>query len=310
MKIPSILFHFFPDYSRNFIQTETFWLIVGLCITFGTIISVIPQIIIILKKKSSLGLSEITIFLTSIGQFILVINVLCFDTNAFAGFFQFRFSWTFSTYLTFLNLFLLWLCYFFIVFLKIIFISEKENRFRPIFFIILTILLSILILFIYYFIGIIYGFNSSEIRKYGTFLGSTASMLVYCQYLPQFITTISLKGPGSLSLLTLEIQAPGGLMNALFMWIGQGHHWSTWLSLMIAAIQQFILLFICFYFQMNKEKDTQSGFTDIDLELGTNSNLYTNENKARLMELGFEFDSDDIPLYHVVPINSDGDDHK
>lgn len=303
-------FNFFPDYSKSFIQTETTWLIIGLCITFGTILSVIPQMLIIIQKRSSFGLSDITIFLTSIGQFILTVNVLCFDTKVFVGSFQFSFFKIFSTFLTFLNLFLLWLCYLFIVFLKIVFISSNDNRIRPLLFIILTVILSLALLYIYFFLGLRYGFDSRNLKKYGTLLGTIASLLVYGQYLPQFYTTIMLKTSGSLSLLMLEIQAPGGLINALFMWIGQGHHWSTWISLMMAAIQQFILLFICCYFKIRKVIENQNAYGDIDLEISADSNLYTDENRARLMELGFEFDSDETPNYSIVPIQSDFEDPK
>lgn len=242
------ILYFFEDYSRNCHKTNVGWVAIGLGITLGTILSIIPQIYVIIKNRSGFGLSYSTIFLTSFGQFSLVVNVLCFNANLFIGICQFDLSKSFAAYITFANLFLLWFCYLFIVFVKLIFVSKKENKCLVAIAISFTFFSSLILLLIFYSIGIQYGFHSLELKKYGTLLGMCASVLVYVQYLPQIITTFNMKRIGSLSLLTLEIQAPGGIINALFMWIGQGQHWSTWISVLLAAIQQFILLTICCYY--------------------------------------------------------------
>jgi hypothetical protein len=60
----------------------------------------------------------------------------------------------------------------------------------------------------------------------------------------------------------LGIQFPGGLANALFMWIGQHESWSSWGSTMCAAIQQMILFLICAYFKIRqKQRETALGMS-------------------------------------------------
>jgi hypothetical protein len=52
------------------------------------------------------------------------------------------------------------------------------------------------------------------------------------------------------------MQAPGALLNAMFMWIGQGDSWTTWSSILGASVQLSILFGICLYFKC-RPKDAQ-----------------------------------------------------
>ena len=50
----------FIDYSSFFPISEATWIILGSLITAGSVISVIPQISLIIKKRSSFGINPIT----------------------------------------------------------------------------------------------------------------------------------------------------------------------------------------------------------------------------------------------------------
>jgi hypothetical protein len=76
------------------------------------------------------------------------------------------------------------------------------------------------------------------------------------------ITTCKIKSSGSLSLLLLAIQCPGGLINSIFMIFGQGDNWTTWLSILAAAIQQGILLVICLVFSAKKKQRRHDDITE------------------------------------------------
>jgi hypothetical protein len=92
--------------------------------------------------------------------------------------------------------------------------------------------------------------------------------------------TCHLKDSGSLSLALLAIQAPGGTLNALFMWIGQEDDWTTWISILAASVQQFILLGICVFFKLRKRRVMQQkGKGDDSSLVGLNDSI-----KERLID--------------------------
>lgn len=272
----SIAFTGFVDYSRFFEALSIVWIAVGSIIFIGSAISVIPQIITILKRSSSYGLNVISIFVTSVSQFILLINVFCFHIEDFMGFLQFPFIQIIPRFLTFLITFGLWICFLTIPFLTMIFFDkerprsqspaeQKKSQVTTISLACLVPLISIIFLLSYFILGLKNGFRSSTILYYGGICGSISTIVGFAQYVPQMITTCSIKGPGSLSLLLLFIQAPGGTANALFMAIAQGDHWTTWLSIFSASIQQFILIAIILYYKCKKRGKISDEIKDSQL---------------------------------------------
>ena len=253
----------FVDYTFCFPESSVTWTIVGSIIVIGSSISIIPQMVNIVKNKTSFGLNPLTIFVSSFSQFILVTNVVSLHDFDFVGFLQFPFARVIPRFLTFMVTFVLWYFYLVIPFLNMIFLDlklrmKRDNeqirrekffaRFTAVF---LPISASIFIL-IFLIMGTSKGFNSVLVQGYGGMCGTIATIIGFAQYIPQMITTIKFEDPGSLSLLLLFIQAPGGVANALFMWIGQGDHWTTWISILSASIQQFILIFIILFFKVKK----------------------------------------------------------
>jgi hypothetical protein len=123
---------------------------------------------------------------------------------------------------------------------------------------IVTPVVALLIVGVYIIGVFIHGYYAAYIIRMGEFLGVFVCALCVGQYTPQMVTTCRVKGPGSLSLVLLAIQAPGGLINALFQALGQADHWTTWCSVLAAAIQQFILLGICCVFKHKAKKVKES----------------------------------------------------
>lgn len=272
----SITYTGFVDYSKFFEPPSIIWIAVGSIIFIGSVISVIPQIVTILKHRSSYGLNIISIFVTSVSQFILLINVFCFHIEDFMGFLQFPFIQIIPRFLTFLITFGLWICFLAIPFLTMIFYDkerprsqspaeQKRNHLMTILLSSLVPSISIVFLISYFFIAAKNGFNSSIVLYYGGICGSISTIIGFAQYVPQMITTCSIEGPGSLSLLLLFIQAPGGTANALFMAIAQGDHWTTWLSIFSASIQQFILIAIILYYKCKKRGKIADDIRDSQL---------------------------------------------
>lgn len=268
----------FTDYSVGFQPTDTMWLIIGFVIWIGTFISVCPQIALIIKNRSSYGLSGLTVGFTSIGQFLMVIHYWHLHTSEFVGLLQMDPSIGFPRMLTFCNMASLWIAYLAIPFCMLIFRDKEvrerqkeEDRRAGWIVIVSTVFVLVgtgIVMFITYIVaGITKGFSSPFEQSIGSVYGTISALLVTAQYLPQMITTIKLKDRGSLSLLMLAIQAPGGFTNSMFMCFGQHEHWTTWVSFLVSALEQFVLLAICLFYTWRK-KDDNEGLYGESLDTG------------------------------------------
>lgn len=267
-------FQGFVDYSSCFPQSDTLWVVIGWIIFTGTVVSLIPQIQIIISKKSSFGLNSFSIIITSFGQFIILINIMCLRSSDFMGAKQQPLTRVMDRFMTFLNAFVLWILYLCVLFLNYVFFDTttrsfrsdqqiRNERRRSIVMTIVGVCAQLGAIIVYVAVVFTTGFDSGVMRNLGKLLGSLSCGLVFTQYLPQMITTCRLKNHGSLSLILLGIQAPGGAVNAMFMCFGQSDHWTTWMSTLSAAIQQFVLLGICLMFRYrNKHLNEQAPLID------------------------------------------------
>lgn len=256
----------FVDYSVTFKHISVMWTSMGIAIWVGTFLSVCPQVILLIRKRSSYGLNIITVVITSFGQFLMVIHYWCLHTADFVGLLQVSPSTSFPRMLTFCNLITLWMSYLVVPFCCIIFMDMEERKNRSpakitklwISNIVLVsvLIVTFLLMFVCYCtVGGTRGFSSRSQERVGHGYGTIAALLVTAQYVPQIVTTFRVKGSGSLSVLMLAIQAPGGLANSLFMTFGQKEHWTTWVSFLIASIEQFVLLAVCLFFDCRRKFD-------------------------------------------------------
>lgn len=251
----------FTDYSKHYESLNILWLNIGILVFLGTFISLLPQKVVLLKKASSNGLNVFSVASTSLNQFLVLVNLLCLTSTKIIGMFQYPFFKCVPALMTIINAFALWYAYLPVVYLMYILYDRRDDtEFRYMsyksisyFFIIATFLMKFLLL-LFYFIGVCKsGLGGSFLDKYGQITGTAAAVVVTVQYIPQIITTFRMKDKGSLSIIMLAIQTPGGIANTLFIALGQGEHWTTWLSYLAAAIEQGILLFLCVYFEILKK---------------------------------------------------------
>lgn len=255
----------FVDYSACYPNTSPLWTALGQAITLGCIVSVLPQIVVLVKRRSSYGLNPLYVFVTSFGQFMLVMNVISLHSADFIGIVQIPLSRVLPRLLTFGITFSMWFVYLPVPFLNAIFFDSnqrigrnEENVAAEKFWnTVLTGLMPILgvgMAGVYTIQMLIWGVSAQTILVTGKVYGTFAAVLVIAQYLPQMITTCKLKDNGSLSMALMMMQAPGGLANVLFMAIGQGDNWTTWISLLAGSVQMFILLSICVFFKIRQRR--------------------------------------------------------
>jgi uncharacterized protein with PQ loop repeat len=272
-------FHGFVDYSNCFPDQEAIWLVVGAVIFVGTWISLIPQYQLIVANRSNFGLDSIALFAMVFGQFILVANILSLRTPDFIGWLQYPFTTVIGRSMTFINAAANWLSYLPCSFLALVFfdIEPRERRdeekikrehFSTRLLIVVGPSICTIAMILYFGLGAATGFESSATHFLGQFYGGTAALLWVGQYLPQIWTTLKLKDGGNLSIINLLIQAPGSMINAVFMWVGQSDHWTTWVSSFLLSIEQFVLLSLVIFFRCRKARVAKENSLDDQNEEG------------------------------------------
>lgn len=259
----------FIDYAACFPYKEPIWIAVGACLFLGTLASVIPQIITLIIRRSNFGLSPFMIFMNNFSSTLLITNIIALRSSQFRALGQYSFWKALPTLFTFFNNFLLWFFYIPVVCLTMIFFDvedrEKRNesarkRERIEIIVLNAILFSTFILtyLIFTIIGVCNGFSGEINFKYGKTIGIINACINVLIWMPQIITTCRLKDPGSLSIVMLILQAPGGLISTAFMAFGQKENWTTWLPIFCSCCQQILLLSICIFYECRKRHRKQN----------------------------------------------------
>lgn len=98
-------------------------------------------------------------------------------------------------------------------------------------------------------------------RRLATLFGLLALGVGFVQYFPQLYTTYKLKHTGSLSIIMMLVQIPGGYMFGLSLMMRKDSHWSTWISVMAAASFQLTLLIMALYYSIKKTSEVGDRIT-------------------------------------------------
>lgn len=246
----------------------------------------VPQLIRLVRMRTSYGISPLFVTITHLGQFTTVLNIFCLHNADFYGVTQITPARTLPRLLSFCSCFILWFTYMPVCYLMSIYLDKEERekrgrkdidrehytlRFGTSF----ITAAEIAMFFPYLIVGCKYGFGSHQILYYGKVVGIFSSVLSVCQYAPQFYTTCKLKDNGSFSLVTLAIQAPGGTTNAIFMMLGNKEHWTTWLAMLTSALQQFGLLALCIFYRCKAMRRKKLGLDEAALISSTDDQSAT-----------------------------------
>lgn len=203
----------------------------------GIFASYIPQQVIIIRRKTIEGISPYFLLLMNMGSILSFTNIIILSNGAFECC-RTRLT-PFYCISSLMGLFQI--AAGFAAPLLTLALAMKFNGGNPkILLVGKAVLLfdSILMLLVY--------FASS--RSLATIFGMGALIVGLIQYLPQIWTTYCLKHTGSLSLITMLIQVPGGYLWCLSLATRHGSHWSTWISLFMAATLNFILFLMGIYY--------------------------------------------------------------
>ena len=114
------------------------------------------------------------------------------------------------------------------------------------------------------------GTRSPAVRTLSDMLGIVSIVSTFLIWLPQIYSVYSLKGPGSLSILMLCLQAPGALAVAIYQGALEREGWGVWVPYLAVFIQEVIILGQVLYYWW---RGRHSAKDDISLEFMQPSDL-------------------------------------
>ena len=260
----------FVDYRFFYPKPIIAWSIVGTVLLIITMISYCPQPLKLIRGKTSYGISPFWAISQATCLWLMSFNVLCLKYSDFVGIFQYSDFRVWARLLTFLNVFMQSTFYSSVPYLIVLFFdtrqfpgrNEKDVKrswmtFVAVPIIAMTLYMSCLLVFV--IIGLMTSFSSHIMGICGNVAGIAGFVVEMIQFLPQVYTTIKMKSGGSLSVLMLEIQAPVNIMNAIFMWQGNGESWTTWSASMADGGWEIVLLVLCLWYGRKKpQKEEES----------------------------------------------------
>lgn len=253
----------FFDYRYFYPDSDTKWIIVGLVFYLLQAISTFPQVVSFVEDRTNFGLSPLSMFCANLSQFFLMFNVICLQSADFCGLTQHPFNIFGPRLQTFVDHSTQWIMYLPIVFSHIVFydvnirqkrgsVQVKKDRKLTLVLIFLLVTIFLSLFLTWGILGINYGFSCKYITTIGQVCGICASVLEFCQFLPQLITTIKLRDNGSLSMLMMCIQMPSSYGNAFFIMLGQNADFTTYITTFLDATDQLILLSTCCFFKIRR----------------------------------------------------------
>ncbi|KAK6456136.1 mannosyltransferase [Scheffersomyces xylosifermentans] len=251
------------DSCSVFEGASTVNLIFSILITFGIVISYLPQYHRIYVKRTSEGLSTNFLLLGSCSSIFTLTNIILVSSKA-------RYCCSSGALNTFncinsqLNLIQIGLqctCAILILVFVLILTKDSLKQDKHEYGRIVTVAKFVSLHGIVSLVQIVVGLWSSKSVLYSiaSINGLLSTLLTVIKYVPQIYTTYLLKHPGTLSIGMMCIQTPGGFVFTATLFFTKGSHWSSWVSYLVAASLQGLLLILCIYYEYfhNKGMDAE-----------------------------------------------------
>lgn len=282
--------------------------VVGWVLTVGTLVSFLPQIITLVLSKNLDGLSALTWMLNYLSNMMTIVNAVMLNWSEIQCCEELPFGQCVENLVPLVQLAVPVFCTFLIFALTTLYsgrMTDKEkereaelrtNRRRsvadffdflfgtngfivPLFF--ASLVLTAITAGVGAMLMIFLGINDNATILYADIAGVLAVIFLMVMYIPQLYTTYKVKHTGSLSLVTLLIQAPGSMAVVYFDAVQSGLSWTTWAPYFVSGVQQFVLIGMCIYYHFRNKKIAESG-TSGKIEKGETDPLLKTDPKKRI----------------------------
>jgi len=261
------------DFSTCIPDTDPSDIILGYLLFFGTTFSFFPQFYTIIVEGTSRGISDWNNFIFAFQAGTSLISGIILDYKLFICCVKWDF-WTCSnTTLDVLQIFAIFACNTAVYALVVAYYEPEEIGSLPLdqvqaektkekFWVVFRFYLSnvaLLALIIFAVLCVVdenIGPESFISTFYGSASGIASAIFQVIANFPQIIKTYRTKELGSFSLVTLLLQSPGSVLIAYFQYIVAKEKVGIWLSFLVGAILQIVLLIECLYYAFKKyQKD-------------------------------------------------------
>eukprot|EP00010_Vexillifera_abyssalis_P001671 CAMPEP_0201554564 /NCGR_PEP_ID=MMETSP0173_2-20130828/42334_1 /ASSEMBLY_ACC=CAM_ASM_000268 /TAXON_ID=218659 /ORGANISM="Vexillifera sp., Strain DIVA3 564/2" /LENGTH=186 /DNA_ID=CAMNT_0047965911 /DNA_START=414 /DNA_END=971 /DNA_ORIENTATION=+ len=162
-----------------------------------------------------------------------------------------------------------------------------------------------------------FDYDDKVVEIFGQVLGIVSALATIVQWSPQIYTVYVKKGPGSLSLLMLLLQAPGALACAIFQGLFYQENWTTWVSYACMFLQETVIIIqLVYYYCTDRKRYEARSYSELatndDAELAdlAGAHLLSEDGQpisSNDSDLDFLDDFKDDDLYQDVFGGSDDD---
>ena len=234
--------------------------VLGSLICLASIIAYIPQFYNIIKNRSVEGISELSLILLNFGLMCLTMNSLIYS---WASFFSTNLS-DVTNIFPFIQILVSWIM---VLVYYIIFITYKFKKKKR------RILFGLQYLITYFLFAIfIVGLALAEKLKgdlsffipYADVLGYSSAVLNSLVYLPQIYKVYKIKSPGRLSFVTYFLQTPGNIVIIVFQSIIYSYPISTWITYVFVTIEQSLILSLMLVYYFKNQEILNNGFENFE----------------------------------------------
>ncbi|KAJ3429787.1 pq loop repeat protein [Anaeramoeba flamelloides] len=282
------------EYRIALVNMDDLGITTGIILGLGSVLSYLPQVLKLFKRRSVLGINFIFIFFCTLNQFFAAANALILNLPKTIACAQVGFGKCYSSLLAMLQITGLWVMFFPVPLLFILFHNNYESiksrrqskreqkKYKLYAFMYALIVLGVVVVALIATVSIsIQGPCSVIARTLAQILGVVSGIIVLFQWIPQIYSTYRFKGAGSVSVITLAVQAPGGFINVAFMIFISKEKFSTWFSFFVNTIQVIILFTMIIYYHLKskiKIKNKKKYSIDLKENEPLISNKYINNN--------------------------------
>lgn len=232
---------------------------VAFVLILGSILSYVPQYYKIIKHRNVEGISHWTLGLNNMTNFGSFFGAFILDYYLFKCCHLYGHCFEYVT--PFIQLLFVWLCPLvnYIIFIVYFRGFDRKERFEVYGFFAFYV---VIFLVCFTLTSIVLLFNWYQWKKHAIFFGDSLNifsvLLTSFVWIPQMITTFKTNNVGSLSLISLAIQAPGSLTIFIYQVIINKASWFIGIPYLATSVCQSIVLAIGYFIERRRLRFSQN----------------------------------------------------
>ncbi|KAL0236623.1 hypothetical protein PCE1_000021 [Barthelona sp. PCE] len=229
--------------------------IIGVVLTLGIVIAVLPQLLRLRKTKSSAGLSCFSFAIASFNQFCVMFDLLILKLPVIVNVSKYSFWQFYDATATFWQALIMFLIYLPISYMYIAYHPRKDTeeshadfKRSKMMVTALTVFMSLSILWVLFYAGIFGKGACTSVIEWVADTYGEMSILNLIQWVTQTVLVFKLKEGKSLSIFLFALTGPGAGIQLYWLAVMNREPFSVWVSFLSSFVFQMIIFFqLLFY---------------------------------------------------------------